>query len=63
MGEIITPEVLTAAAEAVAGEIEEPISDIHASSEFRRHLAKTLARQALADAATRAANQVDEETR
>lgn len=63
VGEIITPEALTAAAEAAAGEIEEPISDIHASSEFRRHLAKTLARQALADAATRAANQVDEETR
>ncbi|MEX0799956.1 MAG: xanthine dehydrogenase family protein subunit M [Dehalococcoidia bacterium] len=38
---------------AAAG-IEEPLSDIHASAEFRRHLAATLVKRALAEAAERA---------
>lgn len=42
------------AAEAVAGAIEEPLSDVHASAEFRRHLAVVLARRGLAEAASRA---------
>jgi CO/xanthine dehydrogenase FAD-binding subunit len=38
---------------AAAG-IEEPLSDVHASGEFRRHLAATLVKRALAEAASRA---------
>jgi len=33
--------------------VEEPLSDIHASGEFRRHLAEVLTRRALAEAASR----------
>ncbi len=53
-GQQPSPEALAAAAEEVGREIEEPISDIHASAAFRRHLAKTMAGRALADAAQRA---------
>lgn len=50
-------EAIVAAAEQAAKEIGQPISDIHASADFRRHLAKTMALRALADAAQRAAAQ------
>ncbi len=46
-------ELFAEAAEAVDKEIE-PVSDIHATSEYRRHLAKVLVRRALARAAERA---------
>lgn len=42
------------AAEAVEGALEDPPSDIHASSRHRRHLAGVLVRRALAVAAARA---------
>jgi carbon-monoxide dehydrogenase medium subunit len=47
---------LDAAADVVREEIEEPLTDIHASSEFRRHLARTMVRRALATAVERARN-------
>jgi len=47
---------LDAAADAVRDEIDEPLRDIHASSEFRRHLARTMTRRALAKAVKRARN-------
>jgi carbon-monoxide dehydrogenase medium subunit len=46
--------VLDAAAEAARESVLEPIADLHASAEFRRHLAGVLARRALAEAAARA---------
>lgn len=46
-------DLFAEAAEAVDPEIE-PVSDIHGTSEYRRHLAKVLVRRALALAAERA---------
>jgi CO/xanthine dehydrogenase FAD-binding subunit len=48
-----TDETLAEAAEAIDEEIE-PVSDLHGSSEYRRHLAKVLVRRALAVARARA---------
>lgn len=49
-GEVPTPEVIHAAAEAAAGADIDPSSDVHATAEFRRHLARVLARQVLTEA-------------
>jgi CO/xanthine dehydrogenase FAD-binding subunit len=49
-----SPELLRAAAETAAVEDIDPSNDIHASAEFRRHLAKVLTRQALETAIERA---------
>ena len=43
-----------AAGSAVAGAIEDPTSDVHASEEYRRDLARVLTARALADAVERA---------
>ena len=48
-----TPEAIRAAAQAVDTEID-PSTDIHASADFRRHLARTLTRRALETALARA---------
>ncbi len=53
-GQELTDEVVLAAAEKAASEEIDPSSDIHATSEFRRHLAKVLTRRALEEAFTRA---------
>ena len=42
------------AGEAASGAIEEPLSDVHASAEFRLSLAQTLVRRALTEAAEKA---------
>ena len=55
-GNAATPEILDKAANAARDELDEPLGDIHASSEFRRHLARTMVRRALAKAAERARN-------
>ena len=55
-GEKPSEELFAAIAAAAAGELE-PASDIHASAEYRRHLAAVLARRALATAAARAAGE------
>ena len=49
-----TPELLRAAAETAGSEDIDPSNDIHASAEYRRHLAKVLTRQALEIAIDRA---------
>ena len=54
-GQAPTPEALRAAAELAASDEIDPSSDIHATAEFRRHLAKVLAGRALAQACRRAA--------
>ncbi len=42
------------AGQAAAAALEEPLADVHASSEFRRHLAGVMTARALAEAAARA---------
>lgn len=53
-GQPPTPEAIRAVAEAAASADIDPGSDIHASAEYRRHLAKVLARRALTQAFERA---------
>lgn len=53
-GQEPTQEVIRAAAEKAAAEDIDPSSDIHATQEFRRHLANVLARRALSEAYERA---------
>ena len=53
-GQTPTPELIRAAAEKAASDEIDPGSDIHASAEYRRHLAKVLARRALTQAFDRA---------
>ena len=54
IGQAPTPEAIRAAAEKAASDEIDPGSDIHASAEYRRHLAKVLARRALTQAFDRA---------
>ena len=53
-GERPGAELFAAAGAAAQRGIEEPLSDVHASAEYRRHLVGVLTRRALAEAATRA---------
>jgi len=53
-GQAPTPEAIRAAAEKAASDEIDPGSDIHASAEYRRHLAQVLARRALTQAFDRA---------
>jgi carbon-monoxide dehydrogenase medium subunit len=53
-GQKPTPEAIRAAAEKAADDEIDPGSDIHASAEYRRHLAKVLARRTLEQAFERA---------
>jgi CO/xanthine dehydrogenase FAD-binding subunit len=46
-GEVLTPEILKSAADTAAKKDIDPGSDIHASAEFRRHLAGVLSYRAL----------------
>src|SRR5438876_2924387 len=47
-------EAWAAAAASVVSVLDEPLSDIHGSADYRRHLAEVLTKQALATAAERA---------
>jgi aerobic carbon-monoxide dehydrogenase medium subunit len=53
-GQAVTDEAIQAAAEIAAAEDIDPASDIHATADFRRHLAKVLTRRALEKALIRA---------
>jgi CO/xanthine dehydrogenase FAD-binding subunit len=54
IGQAPTPEAIRAAAETAATADIDPGSDIHASAEYRRHLAAVLSRRALTQAFERA---------
>jgi carbon-monoxide dehydrogenase medium subunit len=54
VGQAPTPEAIGAAAEKAADDEIDPGSDIHASAEYRRHLAKVLALRVLTQAFDRA---------
>src|SRR6185436_4631843 len=54
-GERPEAAVLERAGRAAAAEIDEPLTDVHASADYRRDLAGVLGRRALAEAAARAA--------
>jgi CO/xanthine dehydrogenase FAD-binding subunit len=53
-GEVPSAPSIEAAAEAAASQDIDPPTDIHASSEYRRHLAAVLMRRALGRAVARA---------
>lgn len=53
-GQALTPDAIEAAAELAATADTNPVKDIHASADFRRHLVRVLTRRALAQAAERA---------
>ncbi len=52
-GQTISAELIDAVAEQVATRDIEPTGDIHASVDFRRHLAKVLTKRALLEAKQR----------
>jgi len=53
-GQAPSDENFAEAGKRAAAEIEEPIADVHASGEYRRHLTEVLTRRALLEAAGRA---------
>jgi carbon-monoxide dehydrogenase medium subunit len=55
-GEEISPQAIAAAAEKASRDEMDPLGDIHASPEFKRHLARVLTGRALRRAAERARN-------
>jgi carbon-monoxide dehydrogenase medium subunit len=54
VGETPTEALLESAARRASEDLDEPLSDVHASAEFRRHLADVLTRRALGEALERA---------
>ncbi|MCH8815886.1 MAG: xanthine dehydrogenase family protein subunit M [Chloroflexi bacterium] len=54
VGQELSEELIASAAQTARDEIGEPLSDNHASSEFRRHLAGVMTARALTEAARRA---------
>jgi len=54
VGEALGPTLLEGAGQTVSEALDEPLSDVHASAEFRRHLAGVLTRRALGEAMVRA---------
>ncbi len=56
VGDTLGDTLFEQAGRAASEEIDEPLSDVHASAEYRRDLARVLTRRALAEAASRAAS-------
>lgn len=55
IGEKLTAPLFERAGQTASTEIEEPLSDVHASADYRRDLARVLTRRALIEAASKAA--------
>ncbi len=53
-GEALAQPLLEVAGRKASEDLDEPLSDVHASAEFRRHLAEVLTRRALNEAMARA---------
>ncbi|HYX24739.1 MAG TPA: xanthine dehydrogenase family protein subunit M, partial [Thermoanaerobaculia bacterium] len=53
-GQEISPQAITAAADKASRDEMEPFGDVHATAEFKRHLARVLTGRALRKAAERA---------
>ncbi len=53
-GESASEELFARAGTAVADEITDPLADVHATADYRRHLADVLTRRGLAEAVARA---------
>jgi carbon-monoxide dehydrogenase medium subunit len=53
-GQELSPRAIAAAAEKAAGDEMDPLGDIHATPEFKRHLARVLTRRVLQKAGERA---------
>ena len=54
VGEELTPAAIEAAADKASRDERDPLGDIHATPEFKRHLARVLTGRALRTAAERA---------
>jgi carbon-monoxide dehydrogenase medium subunit len=54
VGRELCEDSFAAAGAAASEELEDPLSDVHASAEYRRHLAAVLTQRSLAEAAQRA---------
>ena len=54
VGEVPEPPLLERAGRKASEDLDEPLADVHASADYRRHLAEVLTRRALAEAAERA---------
>jgi carbon-monoxide dehydrogenase medium subunit len=54
IGQTLGQPLLEAAGRRASEDLDEPLSDVHASAGFRRHLAEVLTRRALTEAMTRA---------
>jgi carbon-monoxide dehydrogenase medium subunit len=54
VGEALSQPLLELAGRKASEDLDEPLSDVHASAEFRRHLAEVLTRRALNEAMARA---------
>lgn len=56
IGQELNDDLIERAGQRASAEIDEPLSDIHATSEFRRHLTGVLTRRGLSEALARAGN-------